>query len=497
MRQPEAASHSVAAAPGPGNTPARVAAALVTGARRGPSGVADVSRRVTAAIGGTWAQGAKSLFNLNAYAFGLSAMFTGVGSGIMPLLVTGLTERGRVHFLWMDLDKNGAIAVVSLCGLIMAAVVQPVAGLLSDRSVVKSGHRTAFMVIGAVGMVGAAISLGTADTFGAILIAVFFLQTSGNVIQGPANALLVDHVPWSRLGAAAGLLNVFKVAGAGSFLVTVLLLMDNYDREGGRAWLWGSLMLLAVVMVASALWTVLSLRQRQAPARAPAVNASPEEPAGRPLRRVVRPVGAEGSRRSAYFLFLLSLVFVIAAMSAMQVYSIPFLEDAVGLENPARGAALLALAVALSTAVVAVPAGRLQDRIGHRPLLLAAGVSGAAAALLLMGVHTLIQVMFAGLVAGFSIGIFISVTWAMANRLVPRTAAARKLGYTGMATLAGAALARVGGPGIDALNAGTPELGYRVMLGGTAVAFLITPALLWMVAGPGASAGTGEAEQKV
>jgi MFS family permease len=394
----------------------------------------------------------------------------------------------------MDLDKNGAIAVVSLCGLVMAAVVQPAAGFLSDRSQLRSGHRTTFMAIGAVGLVAAAISLGTADAFGAMLIAVIWLQVSGNFIQGPANALLVDHVPPSRIGAAAGLLNVFKVAGAGVFVITVLLLMDNYDRDTGRVWLWASLALLVCVVVASALWTVLSLRMRRG---APLIPAFAEELARRPARRPAPPARSEGRRRGAYVLFLLSLVFVIAAMSAMQVYSIPFLEDAVGLANPARGAALLALVVAVSTAAVAVPAGRLQDRFGHRPLLVAAGVSGAAAALLLMAAHTLVHVMFIGVVAGFSIGIFVSVTWAMANGLVPRTAAARELGYTGVATLAGAALARIGGPGIDALNSGTPELGYRVMLGAIAVAFLITPALLWLVTGTGAAREPGESGRTV
>jgi Na+/melibiose symporter-like transporter len=289
-------------------------------------------------------------------------------------------------------------------------------------------------------------------------------------------------VPPSRIGAAAGLLNVFKVAGAGVFVITVLLLMDNYDPETGRAWLWASLLLLVGIMVASALWTVLSLRRR-GPARVPGSPAPAEAPARRLLHRVPPASRGEGRRRGPYLLFLLSLVFIIAALSAMQVYSIPFLEDAVGLENPARGAALLALVLALSTAAVSVPAGRLQDRFGHRPLLLAAGVTGAAAALLLMGVHTLVQIMVVGMVAGISIGTFISVTWAMANRLVPKVAAARELGYTGVATLAGAAMARMGGPGIDALNAGTPELGYRVMLGAIAVAFLIAPALLWLVAG--------------
>jgi MFS family permease len=382
----------------------------------------------------------------------------------------------------MDLDKNGAIAVVSLCGLIMAALVQPVAGFLSDRSRMALGQRTPFMVLGAAGLTVAVFSLGTADAFAALLVATIGLQTFGNLMQGPANALLIDHVPPSRIGAAAGVLNLYKVAGAGTFVVAVLLLMSNYDRETGRIWLWLSLTMVVVVMLVAAAWTIVALRPRRGERRLPVFAGDPPRQSAAVLAASFR-AEARAARRGSYIGFLASLAFVIAAMSSMQVYSIPFLEDAVGLDNPARGAAVLALVVALATAVIAVPAGRLTDRFGHRALLLAAGLAGAAGALLLIMAGSLLHVMLIGILVGLSIGTFVSVTWAMANSMVAKTMAARDLGYTGIATLAGAAIARFAGPGIDVLNAHTPELGYKAMLTAIALAFLVAPVLLGIVNG--------------
>jgi len=446
--------------------------ALVAPAVRG-----NIISRGVASISATWALGPASLVNLNAYAFGLSGLFTGIGSGVLPFKVLDIVEDGKVHVLWMDLDQNGAIAFVSLCGLLMAAVAQPFSGYLSDRSISRWGQRVPLMVLGAVALALAALSLGTSQAFGAVLASTMAVQMSGNFMQGPANALLIDNIPPSKMGGAAGMLNLYKVIGAGSLVVMIFLLMDSYDRETGRVWLWASLLLATAAMVASTSWTVLSLRPRPKGAKRPAFQSVDAPP---PERGAV-PTASVRGRRKSYVWFLVSLAFVIAAMSAMQVYAIPFLKNAVGLENPARGAALLALVVAGSTSLVTFPAGKLQDRFGHRKLLAVGGLFGAGGALALMTASSLGEVMAVGVLVGVSIGIFVSVTWAMANRLVAKPLAARQLGYTSIATLVGAATARLAGPGIDALNERSPELGYTVMLGAIAIAFVISPFLLGVI----------------
>ncbi len=433
--------------------------------------------RAFATVIGTWKRGPDSLFNLNAYAFGLSALFTGVGSGIMPLLVQGIAEAGPVRVAGLRLGENGAIATVSICGLIAAALVQPLAGYLSDRFLGPLGRRTTFIAVGAVGLIGAMLSIGQGHTFIAFLVSMVLLQFFGNFAVGPANALLIDYVPASRFGAAAGLLNVYKVAGAGVFVVAVFLLMDMYDRGSNAVWLWVSISLLLAAMLASCAWTVSSLyahRKNRIELESGAIP--PRVPDQDKLATSI--AGNVRYSRRPYIWFLVSMTFVIAALSAMQTYSIPFLKHAVGLENPARGAAVLALTTAIVTAISAIPAGKLQDRFGHKAILVFGGLCGAFGALMLLLAHSLLAVTLIGIPIGISIGVFISVTWALANGLVRRSAAARDLGYTGVATLFGAAVARMAGPGIDALNNRSQDLGYHVMLGAIALSFTVTPLLL-------------------
>jgi hypothetical protein len=65
--------------------------------------------------------------------------------------------------------------------------------------------------------------------------------------------------------------------------------------------------------------------------------------------------------------------------------------------------------------------------------------------------------------------------------LVPKGEEARYLGLTNLATAGGAALARLIGLAIDPLNAYSPGLGYKVMLGACFIYFVVGSLLLMKI----------------
>ena len=77
-----------------------------------------------------------------------------------------------------------------------------------------------------------------------------------------------------------------------------------------------------------------------------------------------------------------------------------------------------------------------------------------------------------------AIGLFLTLTWTVANDLVTHADAARELGYTSIATLIGAAMARFAGVGIDIINDLSENLGYKAMLVSVALAFVLSAVLL-------------------
>ena len=79
-------------------------------------------RSPIARISADYRIGHRSFTNLSFYAFGLSGVWIGIGSGILPFKVLEALELGRVELLGYTLDKNGALGLISLVGLSLSLI---------------------------------------------------------------------------------------------------------------------------------------------------------------------------------------------------------------------------------------------------------------------------------------------------------------------------------------------------------------------------------------
>jgi MFS family permease len=120
------------------------------------------------------------------------------------------------------------------------------------------------------------------------------------------------------------------------------------------------------------------------------------------------------------------------------------------------GDLLAALTVAL--VILAVAGGWLSDKFGAKRLLYVAGILAAVGMLLLRLAQTPGMLMFYGSIVGAGIGLFLTSSWALANKLAPPGEAGKYLGLTNLATAGAGALARLEGPVIDFTNAALPGL---------------------------------------
>ena len=196
----------------------------------------------------------------------------------------------------------------------------------------------------------------------------------------------------------------------------------------------------------------------------------------------------EDWNRLRYYFFLLGMAILIAAMSATQTNAVFFVQDVIGLENPARGGNYILLALVGSAALVVYPAGKLSDHVGRGALLLMSGIMGAVGvfSLLLLDAQSLMEVIPGVIGIGISVGIYLSVGWAVANDLVRRSRAAGDLGLTSVSGLIGAIAGRSSGFFIGGLNGqglewGIDYLGYGVLLGSAGLAFLMSGIVFWFV----------------
>jgi MFS family permease len=138
--------------------------------------------------------------------------------------------------------------------------------------------------------------------------------------------------------------------------------------------------------------------------------------------------------------------------------------DVVGIPNPASVTGNLIVVVGICLLLTAYPAGRLSDRIGRKPIVIASGILGAIGILALFFSRSYLQLMFSGALIGMANGALLSGSWALATDLAVNGEEAKYLGLTNLAMAGGSALARLIGPVIDLFNNMREGLGYQVML---------------------------------
>ncbi len=452
-------------------------------------------------------RGSGSLFNISVYTFGMSGVWTGYGSILLQFKATEIAAGDGVSMVGWTLDKTALAAFISLIGLGIAAVVQPLVGVLSDRKVgMVSLRRYPFIILGMFGLAVSTLMFGFVNSFFALLLVTVAMQVMGNTAQGPANALIIDHVDDRERGRASGYLNLMRLIGSGFVAMMVVFLMSNYDVDAAPQWMWYSVIVMVAVLLATTFYTLLALRVPRDRSGTNPVSHSPalldsrlrgndggERGDYRGVAKVAVEKGypeVEGEEwnRVRYYLFLLGMAILIAAMSATQTNAVFFVQDVIGLENPARGGNYILLALVGSAALVVYPAGKLSDHVGRGVLLLMSGIMGAVGviSLLLLDAQSLIEVIPGVIGIGISVGIYLSVAWAVANDLVRRSRAAGDLGLTSISGLVGAIAGRSSGFFIGGLNErgfewGIDYLGYGVLLGSAGLAFLVSGVVFWLV----------------
>lgn len=367
----------------------------------------------------------------------------------------------KVRLLAPPALKNSTLSLITITSLVVALFAQPLIGQWSDRSQTRWGRRVPFLLAGVIGLTLALTLVVGAHNLWLLLLAVILISLSSNTVQGPWQALVPDRVPVSQHGTMAGLKTVLEATGAviGVGLAGVTLAQGN---------LWA-----APLAVVGLLWLILWLTL-QTLRQGPAASVAPPSP----------------TFENPFALFRLNLshlppalpwwmanrfLFWAAAIS-MRTFLLNYMQDVLNL-SPAETQALSSRIILLLGAgvfLLVLPAGALADRIGRRPLLVAAGLLAAAGAVLFIFLRDVNLLFLAGGLLAVGAGIFTSASWALATDIVPKEEGALYLGLANVATVLGSIHGRLGGPVIDGLNGltGTTTAGYMVVFG-LAVLFFV------------------------
>ena len=261
-------------------------------------------------------------------------------------------------------------------------------------------------------------------------------------------------MPQPKHGLASGFKALFEIIGGVSLVYLASLFMDRYSDGEGSHWLWTILGILGVVLALTMLFTLLTVRERPG---IPTGRSGAVFPA---LLYTIKEV--LGNRDMLWF--LASRLLFYMAFATIQQFTLYFLRDVIGVNDPAEATARFTISAVAGMLLFAWPAGFLSDRIGRKPVIITAGILAAGG----IGIISISQeygtILWAAAIIGVAMGAFNSSNWALATDLAEKGEEARYLGIVNMATAGGAALARAIGPAIDYFNTQSANLGYDFML---------------------------------
>jgi MFS family permease len=415
----------------------------------------------------------RQLAVISVYWLGLNAVW-GAYEGFGQKQIELIVGRGSV---------GSTLGPLELLGALVAVITVPIAGSLSDHTTSRFGRRKGYILAGAAfdllfigglsliamaqpkGWDGSA--LGSTPLLVTYALLFLGLQLSSNVAQGPYQGLVPDLVAEPQVGLASGLIGVMRTVGVVSGFVVMAF--------GAANELWGpAFLVVGIVEIALAILTFLY------------VDDGPpgESREGRSWAGIALATWGLDLLRERSFLrmTLVRLLFLMGTGTFINI-SLLYVERVFGVTDGGERTALwLAAAGAglAGTVLAAIPAARISDRTGRKPVVWGAALLAAAG----IGVLALAPsppVALAGaFLLGAGSGAYISVDWALMTDIIPLSSAGR---YMGIANIANAVSGPLGlafaGPIMDAFyRAGDVPMGPRVAVGIGVIALAVASVVL-------------------
>ena len=321
-----------------------------------------------------------------------------------------------------------AVGAITTIGVIIAILVQPTMGAISDHTRHRLGRRKPYIIAGtAMDLVFLAFLAWAFwnELYWPFLAGVALLQFSSNFAQGPYQGYVPDLVPSGQVGLASGLLGAANLAGnlIGPGLA-VLFIAILPDMLGFPEITLGLFAVIALIEVVTMLITVIWVPDRPAP---------PNE-----LSLIQRAKSAWGTDILAerdFVWVMVSRLLVLTGLVTLQAFAVFYLENVHGMApNDAQGAAIPVLVTLLVAALLAaIPGARISSRIGRKPVLYVAIALGSIGGLLLAVAPAYWMVVAAAVPIGICSGVFLGVDWALMTDIIPKAESGRYMGISNIA----------------------------------------------------------------
>ncbi len=375
----------------------------------------------------------RELIRISLYWLGLSSIFAGLTTIMTGRLeFTGLVEKG---------EAGRALFFVTISGAIIAVIVQPTIGSISDYTISRWGRRKPYIFIGSCLDLVFLIGIAYSNTLVAIAAFIALLQFSSNFAQGPFQGYVPDLVPAPQVGTASALVGLMQVLGnVAGFIIGGIAVATNSFELG--------LVALGILELLTMLSVVFRVRE----------GPPPKPRNGRPWRSIAAEAWGTDILRERSFMWLVaSRLAILTAGATLTQLATFYLARSMALSQHDAGLIIIPLTglVALGTVASVVPAGRISDRVGRKPVIWVSCGLGAISLATVAAAPVLAVAFVGALLYGISFGIFLAVDWALMTDIIPKASSGRYMGLSNVATASAGVLAiALGGTLMDLVGGG-------------------------------------------
>ncbi len=338
-------------------------------------------------------------------------------------------------------DHIRAVSLVLALMALLAMIVPPIAGAVSDAGRRRGVPRRALIWLGAAIDIVALVSLAGVHSFAMLVVFVLLATMGANISLAAYQAMIPDVVPHDQWGTESGIRNVATLVG-------VIL---------GFAVAAGTTIAATFVGVAVALAVggALLLGQRE--------DRIPDQPEEH----------AHVSDWHDFTVVFVARLFLAFGLALLMTYVLYFFRDILHAGNPSVGTALVGFASLAGAIASGIYLGWLSDRVPRKIIVALCGIPMALAAAGFAAFPDEHWMYGFAVLFGIGFGGIMSTGWALAIDSVPKLRdVARDLGIWGIAQNAPQVVAPlIGGAVLSAF--GNAEIGYQVLFCGAALCFVL------------------------
>ena len=382
-----------------------------------------------------------------------------------------------------DAHKDINLTLVVAWGTLVAVVVNPLVGAISDYATFRIGRRRPFMIFGTIinVIVLVAFAFSPALPSGILLfmLALLFLllQFSNNLANSPWSAIIADNVPTRQRGVTAGFYGLFTLIGTvvGSVVAGIIVNKNDalplYRNEIVQIFL-----IIAVVQVVFVAYTILTVKETPLAVRE-----------GRPFQII--PILKKFFFKPASYpdlsWVLLARLLIMMGIWGVFYFLQYYFDDVLGgpgvktiLLNGAfsgeRFSGTLFLPILLLMALpTSIFAGWASDHWGRKGLVYLSGAVMTVVCLIFIIFQSQYGALIAAAFFGIGYGAYTSVDWALtADALPPTNEAGKFLGiWSAMGILPQVVGITIGGILLQLLRGFPNHIGYTTLFAVTIVYF--------------------------